>query len=232
MTRVVGLSWSLAFGVVVSIAIALGAALVVTPTVRGPWYYDEDLDVQWTREQVWGATMMHARCPSPWLSNSSQAAAQYEEATFGRWRMWSSKRPLPRGAVTARAAAEGKFDSYRDHVGDCAFGWPARWLSFGWTHDPSSTSISIEGGFALRWGPACHVGGTSKVVPLRVDPVLALASIVFWSVMGCGIMAAGRSIRQCVRRMNDRCARCGYLLRGLPGAICPECGGVVGNDLN
>jgi hypothetical protein len=58
----------------------------------------------------------------------------------------------------------------------------------------------------------------------QLAPVAALIAIGLPMMLSAGILARFLELRAMRVRLEGRCARCGYLLRGLATRRCPECG--------
>lgn len=92
-----------------------------------------------------------------------------------------------------------------------------RWEAYG----PRDTlsAWSLEG----MWNyPQYHLGLTLPGVSLRSE--LSYVGLPLWTLVVAGVMtvAGTRS-----RAGPGDCSSCGYDIRGLPDAVCPECGGAI-----
>lgn len=81
--------------------------------------------------------------------------------------------------------------------------------------------------FADRWRWPCS---DAELAAAAAKPAIAtIVAIQFWlpiTVLWLPVFVARTFgvLRGCWRRRYQRCERCGYSIRGLPGKRCPECG--------
>jgi len=76
------------------------------------------------------------------------------------------------------------------------------------------------------------VSGTLLMIhgPLKADGTFSMTAVPVLLILGSGIPGAAavalgwRSLRRKRRNVSGTCSRCGYSLRGLLEARCPECG--------
>ncbi len=124
-------------------------------------------------------------------------------------------------------------------------GWPARsftLLNAWYADNPRRTGNKLWHGTDLGsghmpdWIESLHLSDKFGTDYLPTSPLLpgVLISWGFWSVVAGAVLAcpmAVRHARAVHRRRRGRCTTCGYDLRGLAGAACPECGGGGGKAL-
>lgn len=148
----------------------------------------------------------------------------------------SSVKVLRQQGRTVELAAGRRSDG--DHyvcasMGMYSFGWPCRALSTTTLFEcpPVGTTQArswyVGGLVAPSWAPSD--------MPWRLLPTTMIwPGIIADSITYGAIFAAvhlfARAMRSELRRRNDRCTRCGYLLRG--AATCPECGKVSATRSN
>jgi hypothetical protein len=129
-----------------------------------------------------------------------------------------------RPPLWASAPRAGKHEGVIETIG---YGWPLRVMRcrgvlFAKDDDPALLARSWTDGFSKSQSQ--HVaspawGIASKPIWWNLLLSAAVYGCVFWLLAG-GLAA----IRGVIRRGRGRCGGCGYDLRGIGGAVCPECG--------
>ncbi len=182
----------------------------------------------------WGQAAHSYNTARPWTTPTGvPCGVRISRLAFSDWFQVRPIRPqdssLPLGdaaRVPAWVAAPAAADPWLALVDTGAHGWPLRaFAAESWQYSKAvqgSTPPSFE---RLRWG--CTIAATPRgriILPLRpIWSGLAADTAVF---AACSWMLAAvlGGARAALRRSRGCCARCGYDLRGLAGAPCPECG--------
>jgi hypothetical protein len=141
-----------------------------------------------------------------WMRPSAADAAKFERIE------WPAFLDSPRSESSVRRS------------GYACFGWPMKCMSW--------TELNSARGMMAMWNPE-EVQGMVEVsvtdaltVKLPVRPMWT-GMVVNVAVLGAsvGVMWWGVGLaRRWVRRRRGRCLRCGYVLGGVSGGLCPECG--------
>lgn len=160
---------------------------------------------------------------------------------------WRLTQPLPADAASGRLGrwaiswglriladdpeSRGKFVDAR--------GWPlpALWCEYAFLHD-TEPMLGVRGGISVRGIDSPKgirtYGGAPVAIPLR--PIWSGLAInaLFFAVLWWAVLLGPGAVRRWLRARRSACVRCGYDLRGLPEAGCPECGwrranGVIAN---
>lgn len=93
----------------------------------------------------------------------------------------------------------------------------------GW---PFSATVMWRSDIRPEWRGAIDfsVGKVRCVIPQTSSIRGLSANITIWAALAIFAFWLFRLCRHCLRARRGRCTTCGYLMIGLPGAICPECG--------
>jgi hypothetical protein len=112
-----------------------------------------------------------------------------------------------------------------------AVGWPFRCLT-GSVHsvppgsDPLRHVLRLSSADAwVAFADDRKILMYARGVPFRVHIAELLANISAFAAFNASVYCIIISTRTWRRRKTNRCVSCGYLLSGLQGHVCPECGG-------
>lgn len=138
-----------------------------------------------------------------------------------------SIRAAPRGSVFARPPIDEE-----DRAVEIEFGWPALAWRAVWRPHPSEYGSlwrgDVHGG--IYAGPIAGTASTlsgERVLPLRPIWFGVVIASAFWMIPWIGVTVAMIGLGEVRRRRQlrrDRCAICGYDLRGSDALLCSECG--------
>ncbi len=237
----------LAAGLVTTIAIAWGSALVPMNLKGAPAKYANGPILTWNgrwmglgavaRRDSFTCTRFYAGMPMP-LTGSGQNGWPPVHPEVDWWRGdfvpdWVTITPPWARSVTTTSLHQHpdnrkyarEWDTFEAH------GWPWRALVFqehGWYDHTNGFAHQIAGGLSVPHPQNPELTtwrGYGVVLPYRpIWPGLLANTAIFatpWAVLLFGVPL----MRRTTRRQRGRCVRCGYDLRGTPTqSPCPECG--------
>lgn len=138
-------------------------------------------------------------------------------STHWQW-LWSQKAPIPAERIIISADRTGfPFRAFTYEVRTIGeYGAPIASIEYERAHGAVLVPILFG----------------SVAFPYRVQVLPFLGNFIFYAlplffIIAAGREAASRSRDWIIRQLTDdtpRCRKCGYNLRGLTGAVCPECG--------
>ena len=146
------------------------------------------------------------------------------------WSMDLSQPMVHRSAIRAvlQSMRTAEQDSTRgDFV--FAFGWPLRCV---WCHAQNAdfwlapTAAPSDPALDLSRKPAPGERGIARLLPLRPLWLGIAGNVGFYSAIWFALLSVP-AMRRALRRRRGRCGRCGYMLKGISGAKCPECGAAI-----
>ncbi len=156
-----------------------------------------------------------------WFVSESCAFGRSQTSVSGVGGMWGV--PLLHGVPPAQppgwASKPAELDSWESHVTHST-GLPFRALKGVEIHDRRGTAWRT----VRRGTVTTHVFGQSRSVPWLVIWPGFVANTLVYSVLCAGAILGLRWLRRRFLRPAWTCRHCGYDLRNLPSAVCPECG--------